>query len=96
MGGPGHLLCSTKGMKRVNCVLSILSPFKSHIHTLQVQSLPAKQFNWRVAQRGFLTHLAIMANRPTLVPPPPINPSKSAIENVLELTELAAIAPVCI
>ncbi|KAH7418088.1 acyl-CoA thioesterase-like protein II [Cadophora sp. MPI-SDFR-AT-0126] len=34
-----------------------------------------------------------MANRPTLVPPPPINPKKSAIENVLELTELAAIAP---
>ncbi|KAI9056111.1 hypothetical protein LZ554_001039 [Drepanopeziza brunnea f. sp. 'monogermtubi'] len=34
-----------------------------------------------------------MTNRPTLVPPPPLNPSKSAIENVLELTELAAIAP---
>merc|ERR1712000_456120 len=61
--------------------------------TLQVQSLSAKQFSRCIVQRGFLTHSAIMANRPTLVPPPPINPSKSAIENVLELTELAAIAP---
>ncbi|CAL3962269.1 unnamed protein product [Diplocarpon coronariae] len=34
-----------------------------------------------------------MANRPTLVPPPRLDPKKSAIENVLELTELAAIAP---
>jgi hypothetical protein len=36
-----------------------------------------------------------MADHPTLVKPPPDDPSKSAIENVLELTELAAIAPVC-
>lgn len=35
-----------------------------------------------------------MASRPTLITPPPLNPDKSAIENVLELTELAAIAPV--
>ncbi|TEY70311.1 hypothetical protein BOTCAL_0107g00260 [Botryotinia calthae] len=34
-----------------------------------------------------------MTDRPTLVPPPPINPSKSAIENVLELRELSQIAP---
>ncbi|KAF7870309.1 hypothetical protein EAF04_004055 [Stromatinia cepivora] len=34
-----------------------------------------------------------MTNRPTLVPPPPINPSKSAIENVLELRELSQIGP---
>ncbi|KAH8597704.1 thioesterase-like superfamily-domain-containing protein [Bisporella sp. PMI_857] len=34
-----------------------------------------------------------MADHPTLVRPPPIDPSKSAIENVLELTELSAIAP---
>ena len=35
-----------------------------------------------------------MADHPTLVKPPPIDPSKSAIENVLELTELGAIGPV--
>ena len=35
-----------------------------------------------------------MADHATLVKPPPIDPSKSAIENVLELTELGAIAPV--
>lgn len=35
-----------------------------------------------------------MADRPTLVRVPPVDPSKSAIENVLELTELAAIGPV--
>ncbi|KAA8569450.1 hypothetical protein MFRU_004g02270 [Monilinia fructicola] len=34
-----------------------------------------------------------MTDRPTLVSPPPINPSKSAIENVLELRELSQIAP---
>ncbi|KAG0651364.1 Acyl-coenzyme A thioesterase 8 [Hyphodiscus hymeniophilus] len=34
-----------------------------------------------------------MADRPTLVKPPPLDPSKSAIENVLELTELDAIGP---
>lgn len=32
--------------------------------------------------------------RATLVKPPPLDPTKSAIENVLELTELSAIAPV--
>jgi len=36
----------------------------------------------------------IMADHPTLVKPPPVDPSKSAIENVLELTELGAIGPV--
>ena len=36
----------------------------------------------------------IMADRPTLVKPPPVDPSKSAIENVLELIELSAIGPV--
>lgn len=30
----------------------------------------------------------------TLVKPPAVDPSKSAIENVLELTELSAIGPV--
>lgn len=34
-----------------------------------------------------------MVDHSTLVKPPPIDPSKSAIENVLELTELSAIAP---
>ncbi|KAG9243099.1 acyl-CoA thioesteras-like protein II [Calycina marina] len=34
-----------------------------------------------------------MADRRTLVKPPPIDPSKSDIENVLELRELSAIAP---
>jgi len=33
-------------------------------------------------------------SRATLVKPPAIDPEKSAIENVLELTELAAIGPV--
>jgi len=36
----------------------------------------------------------MMADHPTLVKPPPIDPSKSAIENVLELTELGVIGPV--
>ncbi|TAQ84658.1 hypothetical protein B7494_g7019 [Chlorociboria aeruginascens] len=35
-----------------------------------------------------------MADYATLVRPPPIDPSKSGIENVLELTELSAIGPV--
>ncbi|KAH6667559.1 acyl-CoA thioesteras-like protein II [Halenospora varia] len=34
-----------------------------------------------------------MSERTTLVKPPPLDPSKSAIENVLELTELSAIGP---
>ncbi|CAG8972054.1 hypothetical protein HYALB_00004918 [Hymenoscyphus albidus] len=34
-----------------------------------------------------------MADRRTLVRPPPLDPSKSAIENVLELTELKQIGP---
>ncbi|RFU24201.1 hypothetical protein B7463_g12142, partial [Scytalidium lignicola] len=34
-----------------------------------------------------------MANRPTLVKPPPVDPSKSAIENVLDLTALTDIGP---
>ncbi|RDW92594.1 acyl-CoA thioesterase II-like protein [Coleophoma crateriformis] len=34
-----------------------------------------------------------MADRSTLVRPPPLDPSKSAIENVLELTELGVIGP---
>jgi len=37
-----------------------------------------------------------MVDHSTLVKPPPIDPSKSAIENVLELTELSAIGPVSI
>lgn len=31
---------------------------------------------------------------PTLVPPKPMDPSKAPMENVLELTSLATIAPV--
>lgn len=34
------------------------------------------------------------AARPTLIRPPPEDPSKAAIENSLEVTELAVIAPV--
>lgn len=34
-----------------------------------------------------------MADRQTLVKPPPLDPSKSAIENVLELRELSVIGP---
>jgi hypothetical protein len=45
-------------------------------------------------QRHYSTSSQIMADRPTLVKPPPLDPSKSAIENVLELTELSAISPV--
>lgn len=37
-----------------------------------------------------------MADHPTLVRPPPVDPSKSAIENVLDLTDLSPIGPVCI
>ncbi|KAE8450277.1 hypothetical protein EG329_006705 [Mollisiaceae sp. DMI_Dod_QoI] len=37
--------------------------------------------------------MADRSDRRTLVRPPPLDPSKSAIENVLELTELSAIAP---
>ena len=33
-------------------------------------------------------------SRATLIKPPPPNPNQSAIEDVLELTELGAIAPV--
>lgn len=36
-----------------------------------------------------------MPDNPTLLKPPPLDPTKSAIENVLELTELAAIGDVC-
>lgn len=37
-----------------------------------------------------------MADRSTLVRPPPLDPSKSSIENVLELTGLKAFGPVCL
>lgn len=35
-----------------------------------------------------------MVEHATLIKPPPVDPTKSAIENVLELTALSAIAPV--
>ncbi|KAK3335481.1 acyl-CoA thioesterase-like protein [Cercophora scortea] len=34
-----------------------------------------------------------MGDRPTLVRPPPLDPNKSAIENVLDVTELAVLGP---
>lgn len=35
-----------------------------------------------------------MGHQPTLVKPPPEDPNKSPIENVLEVTELAVLGPV--
>ena len=35
-----------------------------------------------------------MADRPTLLRPPPNDPDKAPIENVLEVTELAVLGPV--
>lgn len=35
-----------------------------------------------------------MADRPTLIKPPPEDPNKAPIENVLEVTELAVLGPV--
>jgi hypothetical protein len=32
--------------------------------------------------------------RPTILPPPPPDPNKAAIENALEVTELAVLGPV--
>jgi hypothetical protein len=35
-----------------------------------------------------------MAEHPTLIRPPPLDPSKSEIENILELTHLRDVDPV--
>lgn len=35
-----------------------------------------------------------MAERPTLVKPPPEDPTKAPIENVLDVTELSVLGPV--
>ena len=73
-------------MKRVKLFTNLLNfgrPRSSLLHRLPILK----------AQRRQLV-IAEMADRRTLVKQPPLDPSKSAIENVLELTELSAIAPV--
>jgi hypothetical protein len=100
--GPRHFLdvpicniflsCQQIGMTRVALFTSLLP--RRHIPARipliaitspQQQCLP-------INQRSFTS--TAMADHPTLVKPPPIDPTKSSIENVLELTELSAIAPV--
>jgi hypothetical protein len=73
-------------MKRVALLTSLLSRRRLPIQ-LSLITIPALQ-----QRRPFTS--SSMADHPTLVKPPPIDPLKSSIENVLELTELSAIAPV--
>jgi len=86
---------SIKGMRPVKYLAALL------LHRppprILVQQLPLLTVLHQpllIFKRSFLT--SNMTDHPTLVRPPPIDPSKSAIENVLELTELGAIAPVCL
>ena len=86
---------AVKGMKRVKFLTPILSRQRPRIHLQRFPFPTAKPAQLLPAQRrSFLSDSLNMADHPTLVKPPPIDPSKSAIENVLELTELSAIAPV--
>ncbi|KAL3426537.1 Acyl-coenzyme A thioesterase 8 [Phlyctema vagabunda] len=64
--------------------LSIITPliYRSSRYSL------SHSLSVRLQRRPFA-----MADRATLVRPPPLDPAKSSIENVLELTELAVIGP---
>jgi len=83
---------SSKGMKRVALLTSLLHRRQLPIRIPAIAPLNLQQRLPLANGRSFTS--AAMADHPTLVKPPPIDPSKSSIENVLELTELSAIAPV--
>lgn len=96
-----YLLVSSyqQDMKRVKISNLITTHRRYHIRTL-TRSLRCSPTT-ETARPPFLQkrpsssfHSLTMADHPTLVKPPPVDPSKSAIENVLELTELGAIGPV--
>ena len=82
----------SKGMRRVALLTSLLSRRRLPIRAPSIALLNLQQRYPLANGRSFTS--AAMADHPTLVKPPPIDPSKSSIENVLELTELSAIAPV--
>ncbi|TVY60838.1 Acyl-coenzyme A thioesterase, partial [Lachnellula suecica] len=77
---------------------AIFPPCKSFTCKQIINSQPVQL---RIAQlplicqprRHFVNPSKDMADKPTLVKPPPVDPSKAAIENVLELTDLYAIGP---
>jgi hypothetical protein len=81
-----------KGMKRV-ALLTTLLPRRHFQNRARSITLLTFQQRYPLTNRHSFTSTA-MADHPTLVKPPPIDPLKSSIENVLELTELSAIAPV--
>ena len=80
------------GMKRVALSTSLLPHRQNSVRLSSIAITPLQQRYPHTNKRSFTS--TAMADRPTLVKPPPIDPSKSSIENVLELTELSAIAPV--
>jgi hypothetical protein len=83
-----------KGMKRSLFLAHKLFPCKQTFYTRPIQLRNSQQIHVCQPRRHFLDPAVAMADRPTLVKPKPIDPSKSAIENVLELRELSAIGPV--
>jgi hypothetical protein len=84
------LLKIKRGMRHSATLRSLLYIQRPY----STRRLYIRSIEYRTATPSRPFTLNAMAEHATLVKPPPINPSKSAIENVLELTELAAIAPV--
>jgi hypothetical protein len=85
------LLFSSNGMRRVRLLTPIVSQLRPRIQIQRILLSTARQQPPQGQTRPFT---ADMVDHSTLVKPPPIDPCKSAIENVLELTELSEIAPV--
>jgi len=83
-----------KDIKRLNPLTYVLSYRRSQIRILSIAIPLPKPHQYLTKARSFLSAATTMADRRVLVKTPPIDPSKSAIENVLELRELSAIAPV--
>ena len=70
------------------------SPLPRYQNILINHPFPSATSTARQLLPLFSTLSFTMADRNTLVRPPPLDPSKSTIENVLELTELRVIGPV--
>jgi len=81
-------------MKRRSLLTSLLSHHKLRIRISSIAVPTAQRNQPPTNRRSFLSPSTAMVDHSTLVKPPPIDPSKSGIENVLELTELSAIGPV--
>lgn len=78
-------------LSRSNLQYSIPRPrIQSHLATLICAAVFHRSQTLSPSPKSF----SLMANRSTLVKPPPLDSAKSSIENVLELTDLSVIGPV--